>query len=250
MKKQKIICVIPARLKSTRFPRKVLAMLKGKPLVQWVWEAANRVPVFDQVVFAIDDEETKKVVTSFGGVAYMTDAACQSGTDRLVQLAHEKKLDADIWVNWQSDEPFITPEMIQELLQTTHDNCDVWTLCKEIGHKEDVHSPHIVKVVRNAKLEALYFSRSMIPYYRDNEPNIKKVFYKHVGMYAYSDAALKKIYTFSPCMIEQAEKLEQLRFLYYGLKIKVHETSQEIFGIDLPEHLAQAEAFLKSKYLG
>ncbi len=240
----RIACIIPARLKSTRFPQKMLAPLFGKPLIQWVWESALSVPLFSEVAIAVDSTEVAEVVTGFGGRAFMTNAACLSGTDRLVEVRMQKKVHADVWVNWQGDEPFVNEQMIQDLLQTcSRNDADVWTLKKKILKPEEITSTHIAKVVCNAKGEALYFSRAPIPHYRNVSD---KEYYKHVGLYAFSDAALQKISSLEPCALEQAEQLEQLRFLYHGLKIKVHETFEEPFGIDLPEHLSVAEKRLSS----
>lgn len=235
----KTVCVIPARLQSTRFPRKMLALISGKPLIQWVYEAAQRVPRFSQVIIAVDAEETKKAAEAFGAQVVMTALDCQSGTDRLIELVQRKQVDADVLVCWQGDEPFIQPLMIEELLQSAgRDDCSIWTLCKRIG---DPDSPHVVKVVRNHAGEALYFSRSPIPYYRDAK---EKIYYKHVGIYAYTPDALKKIAKLPASPLEEAERLEQLRFLEGGLKIKVHETEHEIFGIDTPEQFEKAKLLL------
>lgn len=241
---KKVSCIIPARLASTRFPKKILAELGGKPLIQWVWEAANRVHIFDEVLFAIDEEETAQVIESFGGRFLMTSKECVSGTERLVELWKKNLVKSDLWVGWQADEPFITSIMIEDLLQSCEeDECGIWTLCKKIDNSLEIQSPHVVKVVRNFLNEALYFSRSPIPFVRDK--GVNQSFYKHVGMYAFSSEALEKISTLPLCAIEEMEKLEQLRFLNYGLKIKVHQTEDEIFSIDIPEHLATAEKFLQ-----
>lgn len=242
-----VVCVIPARLQSTRFPKKMLAHLKGKPLLQRVWESASAVSVFDKVVFAVDAEETRDLVQSFGAECFMTSVNCPSGTDRLAELWASGAVRADIWVNWQGDEPFISEQMILDLLQTCGESgADLWTLKKKIVNLNEVQSPHFAKVVCDHQGNALYFSRSQIPYYRDPLPEEDKVFYKHVGLYAFTAKALEKISLLQPCSIEQAEQLEQLRFLYNNLKIRVHETDHEVFGIDLPEHLAKAEAYLSS----
>jgi|HubBroStandDraft_4_1064222.scaffolds.fasta_scaffold63922_2 3-deoxy-manno-octulosonate cytidylyltransferase (CMP-KDO synthetase) len=244
--KKKVACVIPARLKSVRFPKKMLASLNGKPLLQWVWESASKVPFFDEVVFAIDAEETAQLIRGFGGKYAMTSETCTSGTERLVELLEKKIIDADIWVNWQGDEPFIHEPMIRDLIQSCdHEDADVWTLKKKISNLEEVTNPHIAKVVCDSHDFALYFSRSPIPYYRDMAED--KIFYKHVGLYAFTPASLRKISLLQHCNIETAEKLEQLRFLYHHLRIKVHETQYEVFGIDLPEHLALAEALLEKR---
>lgn len=240
--KKKIACVIPARLRSTRFPKKMLCSLRGKPLLQWVWEAASAVSVFDEVVFAVDAEETAELVRGFGGKCLMTSENCLSGSDRLAELLDKGLLDADIWVNWQGDEPFIHKQMITDLLQSSGgEKSDLWTLKKRITSPEEATNPHIAKLVCDSEGFAMYFSRSQIPFYRDISDFSKKEFYKHVGLYAYTREALKKILTLAPCHIETAEQLEQLRFLYHGMRIRVHETEHEVFGIDLPEHLAKAE---------
>ena len=176
----------------------------------------------------------------------MTSPQCPSGTDRLIEVMQQNRVDADIWVNWQGDEPFITEEMIGQLLQSCdEDNSDVWTLKKKITKQEEIISPHFAKVVCDHNDHALFFSRSMIPFYRDAVPE-EQVFYKHVGLYAFTKQALSKIARLLPCAIECAEQLEQLRFLYHNLRIKVHETKNDVFGIDLPEHLARAEAVLSA----
>lgn len=244
---KKVACIIPARLKSTRFPRKMLSRLGTKPLLQWVWESARSVPFFDDIAFAVDAEETAQLVRGFGGKCFMTSELCPSGTDRLVEVMQNNLIDADIWVNWQGDEPFIAKPMIVDLLQSCdQEKSDLWTLKKRITNLDEVTNPHFAKVVCDAKGFALYFSRSPIPHYRDNIDGLKKEFYKHVGLYAFTREALKKISVMQPCDLEVAEQLEQLRFLYNNLRIRVHETQYEVFGIDLPEHLAKAETHLKN----
>ena len=232
---KKVICVIPARLGSKRFPRKVLAPLRGKPLLQWAYEGAKNVSFFDEVVVAVDSEELKGAVEGFGGRALLTSPLCKSGTDRLVELQKNGGLQGDIWVNWQGDEPFITEEAIKSLLQSAHDTeGEVWTLKKKISQQALIASSNIVKVVCDSQGLALYFSRSVIPY------EGLEVF-KHVGLYAFSSEALKKIGTLEPCPLEIQENLEQLRFLFHGMKIQVHETSEDIFGIDTKQQLEEAE---------
>ncbi|MBI3237099.1 MAG: 3-deoxy-manno-octulosonate cytidylyltransferase [Chlamydiales bacterium] len=241
---KKIVCVIPARLNSSRFPRKILCHLLGKPLLQRVWEKAQSVDLFDQVVFAIDAEETAALIDTFQGKYIFTSPSCESGTDRLIELMQNQKVEADIWVNWQADEPFINQEMVEDLLQSSHlYDADVWTLKKKILLTEEIHNPHIPKVVCDEKGNALYFSRSPIPYHRD--PSLDApTYFKHIGMYAYTKEALSKIAHSQPCELELSEKLEQLRFLHHRLSVRVHETQHEVLGIDLPEHLALAEAKL------
>lgn len=234
----KIICIIPARLASSRFPKKVLAMLGEKPMLQWVWEAAVSAEMFDEVAFAIDDHETARLIDSFDGKYHMTSPECLSGTDRLIELQEKGALSGDIWVNWQGDEPFIHKEMIENLLQSTDQGFDIWSLRKEIEREEEVEDPNIVKVITDHQDRALYFSRAPIPYDRDGLEDI--TYYKHIGIYAYTSEALKEISTLTPSRLELVEGLEQLRFLENGLGLQVHETAHETLGIDVPEDLARA----------
>jgi len=230
-----VICVIPARLGSHRMEQKMLAPLKGKPLVVQTMEAALRVPLFDKVVVAVDCQELYEVVTLHGGEAVYTSSECKSGTERLIELHQKKKYHADTWVNWQGDEPFITTKMIKTLLQSCE---EVSTLKKKIMNLEEAASPDVVKVVSDKGGRALYFSRAQIPYFRDER---ETDLYKHIGIYAYSSQALGKMAGFSPCSFEEVEKLEQLRFLYEGLSIQVHETKEETLGIDTEEELQLAQ---------
>ena len=253
-KNKKIICVIPARLASTRLPRKMLATLHNRPLLSWVWDAASSVSLFDEVVFAIDSFETAEIINQFNGRFIMTSPHCLSGTDRLVELAIKQELKADVWINWQGDEPFIQENMILELLQTCDESIEqIWTLKKLIQKSEDIFSPNIAKIVCDNKGRALYFSRSPIPYFRDQlnhkELIAKNVYYKHIGLYAFTTQALKDIARMNKSILEDAEKLEQLRFLEHGLSIKVHESMYEVFGIDTLEDLIKAEQYVKNNII-
>ena len=243
---RKVVCVIPARLKSSRFPNKMLASLKGKPILQWVWEAATQVKVFDEVCFAVDALQTAQLIDSFQGKWWMTEESCASGTDRLIELLQTNRVQGDIWVNWQGDEPFICEQMITDLLQSCEkDRSDIWTLKKKVFREEEYLSKQFAKVVCDGRGYALYFSRSPIPFYRDVVDFSKKNIYKHVGLYAYTQEALRKISACPVCEIEAAEQLEQLRFLSCSLKIRVHETQYEVVGIDLPEHIQRAESYIE-----
>lgn len=226
----RIVCVIPARLKSTRLPEKVLASIAGKPMLQRVFEAAKACPQFDEVVFAVDAKVTKTLVEGFGAIAYMTPEECPSGTARLITLMDQ--LDADIFVNWQADEPFVNAEMISDLLQDL-DTGAIWTLKCPL---KDASDPHNVKVVTGGQ-KALYFSREAIPH---GGP-----YFKHIGLYAYSRKALEVIAKLPESALETSERLEQLKFLEHGLEICVHETAHDSLGIDVKADLAQAEALLK-----
>ncbi len=242
-------CIIPARLKSTRFPKKMLAPLLGKPLIQWAWEAAVRTKLFDELAIATDSEELAEAIEGFGGKYYMTSEQCATGTDRLIELRERGCVKADVWVNWQGDEPFINTRTILDLLQSCkEDGADVWTLKKKIVRPEEIATPHIAKVVTDSEGMALYFSRSPIPFVRDQKSSPQE-FFKHIGLYAFSDRALQKLAHLKPCPLEETEQLEQLRFLYHKLRVRVHETQEEPFGIDLPEHLARAESFAQGRGL-
>ena len=246
----KVACIIPARLHSSRFPKKILANLGNKPLLQWIWDAATKTDCFNEVLFAVDAPETAAVIESFGGKSLMTSIHHPTGTHRLIEVCKSQTIDADIWVNWQGDEPFVTKQMIDTLLSTSHQqDADVWTLKKEITKSDELTSPHCVKVVTNVDNCAMYFSRSPIPFYRAEREDGKREkirYYKHIGLYAYSTKALQKIAALSPCECEEAEKIEALRFLYHGLSIKVHETTTEVIGIDTPLDLQKAEAHIKT----
>lgn len=247
----KIICVIPARLESKRFSRKMLTHLVGKPLLQHVWNAASTCPLFNEVYFAIDALETAQVINTFNGKFFMTPVECNSGTERIAYLVKNKIIHGDIFVNWQGDEPFITHQMIEELLQeVTTADADVWTLKKRITDPTELYSKSVAKVVCNQQDKALYFSRSPIPGVRDEEDFSRQLeqypFFKHIGLYAFTKRALKNLYTHpTVSILEDAEKLEQIRFLEQGLTIKAFQTETEVFGIDFPSDLLRAEKRLE-----
>jgi 3-deoxy-manno-octulosonate cytidylyltransferase (CMP-KDO synthetase) len=242
---KKVVCIIPARLNSSRFPRKILASLSGKPLIQWVWEAAIKISFFDEVVFAIDSYETAQVIENFGGKYHMTSVDCIAATDRLVELQKSGLVKADIWVNWQADEPFVSEKILRDLLfYPRNERADVWTLKTRIYNASQIKDLNCTKVVCDSEGFALYFSRSPIPCHQKLQIPEGK-YYKHIGLYAYSEKALEKIDSIESCELEKAESLEQLRFLFHGMKIQVNETKEETIGIDLPEHLAYAEEYLQ-----
>lgn len=240
--------MIPARLQSTRFPRKMLSTLGDRPLLEWVFEAAINANRFDEIVFAVDAEEIADLVRSFGGKVHMTSPRCLNGTERMLELVKRGCLDADVSVLWQGDEPFIKKSMIDDLLQTVRtSDADVWTLKKKITDPMQIASIQYPKVVTDIEGNALLFSRSPIPCYRDALECDEKIYYKHIGVYAFSKKSLHKICSLPPAPLELAEQLEQLRWIYHGLKVQVHETKSEVQGIDLPEHLAVAEEFIKNR---
>jgi len=244
----RIICIIPARLAATRFPEKILAPLNGCPLLEHVWKAATNVSLFHDVIIALDSPKTAAVVSSFGGRYVMTDPTISCGTERLLSVMNLQQIQGDIWLNWQADEPFITEAIITKLLspRLTDTQEMVWTLKTPLTRKEDIVSPHNVKVVTDVHNRALYFSRAPIPYY-----SVKKKptahYYKHVGIYAFTTAALQHIATLPPHPLEQQESLEQLRWLAHNIPISVHQTMHQLHGIDTPHDLRLAEKLLQSK---
>ena len=244
----KIVCLIPARLQSTRLPRKLLLNASGKPLLQYVWETACRCPEFHDVVVATDSEEIAQAVHAFGGRAEMT-GTHQSGTDRIAEVTRRCFTDADVVVNLQGDEPELEPSVISALVRQIADtNTEMATVAAPIRSPEIVRDPSCVKVVTDSNGRALYFSRSPIPFSRD--ASIEELFQQdiatpwllHVGLYAYRRDFLLKLTTLAPSPLEQLEKLEQLRALQAGASIGVAVVNHAAVGIDTPEDYA---AFLR-----
>ncbi len=223
-------------------------------MLQRVWEAAKKVPLFDEVVCAVDSQEAESLVKSFGGTSIMTAISCKSGTARIVEVVEKSGLDADIWINWQGDEPFINEEMIHNLLQSCDNNNEfIWSLKKLITKPEQIDAPNIAKVVCDAQGYALFFSRSAIPYSRDERDMDKlierKIYFKHVGLYAYTTRALKMISQIKSSQLEDVECLEQLSWIEHHLPLRMHETQYEVRGIDTKEDLIQAEEMIKEQAL-
>lgn len=246
----KFIAIIPARYASTRFPGKPLADMGGKPMIQRVYEQVKR--AVHDVWVATDDSRIFETVQSFGGKAVMTSTDHRSGTDRIQEAYSKIGEDFDVVINVQGDEPFIQPEQI-ESLKECFDSKDVElaTLVKPFK-KEDgfdvLFNPNSPKVVINKKSEAIYFSRSIVPYIRDahhTEWLDKHTFYKHIGMYAYRVDVLKEITQLSQSSLEKAESLEQLRWIENGYRIRVGYTDVETIGIDTPEDMERAIKLLK-----
>ena len=247
----RVLAVIPARYASTRFPAKPLALLGGKPIVQWVYEAVAK--AVERVVVATDDRRIYDAVVAFGGEAVMTSTEHQSGTDRCAEAFEKCGYEADIVVNVQGDEPFIAPEQIATLLQCFENEAvEIATLAREFKAEEGIEAlenPNSPKVVINPKGEAIYFSRSVVPYLRDVERSEwleHHTFYKHVGIYAFRAATLGEITRLPLSPMERAERLEQLRWLESGYKIGVGITDVENVGIDCPDDLQRAEILIKS----
>ena len=243
----KIAGIIPARWGSTRFPGKILAMLCGKSVIRWVCERAAAAKRLDCVAVATDDERIRKAVEGFGGKCVMTRADHPSGTDRAAEAAIG--LEADIVVNIQGDEPFLEPGTIDDLCAAMEadGDWDMGTAATPIRSDAELNDPSVVKVVWGMDRRAIYFSRSVIPFDRDGGYNpANQVYWRHVGIYAYRSAFLKKFVAEPPCLIEEMEKLEQLRALYLGARIRVIEASGVGVGIDTPADLARAEEVMRA----
>ena len=251
----KTYAIIPSRFGSSRFPGKPLAILAGKPLVAWVVEAVKKAKGFDEVLVATDDERIVKAVEDHGGKAVMTPSSLPSGTDRIACAARNflgcDFSDDDILVNVQGDEPLIDPELVSALAQKLKDDgrWSMATAVTPITSEADFAAKSVVKVVLDRDGGALYFSRAPIPCDRDNPPvfGADSLYVRHLGIYAYRGAFLKKYISEPPCDLEKTEKLEQLRALWMGAKIAVVKTDDEGVGVDTPEDAERVAAILASR---
>ena len=243
------IGVIPSRYGSSRFPGKPLAILAGKPLIVWVVEAVKKAKMLDDVLVATDDQRIADVVAAAGGKAVMTPSALPSGTDRIA-CAAGNFADDDILVNIQGDEPLIDPALIDSLaLKLRLDaQWDMATAVTPLRNEADFKSPNVVKVVLDRKDGAIYFSRATIPFPREGNPAFDSCMYvRHLGIYAYRGAFLKKYIAQEPCDLEKIEKLEQLRALWMGAKIAVVRTADEGVGVDTPEDAERVAKILAAR---
>ena len=243
----RFIAIIPARYASTRFPGKPLAMLGGKTVIQRVYEQAAA--VISNVFVATDDRRILDAVEGFGGRAVMTSPDHKSGTDRVEEAMERIDTDADVVINIQGDEPFVNSSQIQTLRRLFDDpETQIGTLGKPFDSMEAALSPNSPKIVTDRRGFALYFSRSVIPYVRGartDEWLTRFPYLKHLGLYAYRRDVLRELTRLPQSPLELAESLEQLRWLEYGYRIRVGLTDIETVGIDTPEDLRRAEAFLK-----
>jgi len=241
------IAVIPARLGSTRLPRKVLREIAGKPgstpkpMIGWIYEAAKRSPLLREVIVATDSEEIMDLCGKNGWRAQMTSPYCRSGTERVYEVS--RQVAAEVYVNIQGDEPLTRPEHIAELLRVmAQDGVQVGTLKTRMAER-DRENPNAVKVVTAQDGQALYFSRATIPYDRDRTGQIR--YFKHLGFYAYRKPALERFMTLPESDLERWERLEQLRFLENGVSIYVGETPFDTIGVDTEEDLQRVDALLR-----
>ena len=239
----RFVGVVPARFASTRLPGKPLLEIAGKPLIQWVYEAASQATCLERVVVATDDERIFRTVLAFGGQVMMTRSDHQSGTDRVAEIA--ACLDADVFVNVQGDEPLMAAGTIESVCKpfTLNPALQVSTARIRITDPEEARKPQVVKVVTDAAGRALYFSRSLIPFPR-REP---ATWYKHIGIYAYRRQFLLALQDLKPSPLETAECLEQLRFLENGHVIEAVEVTEESLGIDTPEDLERVRPLLQNR---
>ena len=240
-----ILGVIPARYASTRFPGKPLAILAGKPLIQHVWERASQSKYLSRLVIATDDARIESAALAFGAQVAMTRSDHLSGTDRAAEVA--ESTDANIIVNIQGDEPLIDPDAIDAAILTLLDDaqCQMASLKRRITDDSEIQNPNVVKVVTGGNGDALYFSRSPIPFQRGPSAG----YFKHIGLYIYRRKLLLAYSTLPVGPLEQAEKLEQLRALENGIAIRVAETSYDTIGVDTPEDLAAVERIFASSFL-
>ncbi len=247
-----VVGIIPARFASTRLMGKPLADIGGKPMIQHTYESALKSKLLNKVIVAVDDLKVAEVIRSFGGEAMITPKEISTGSDRIAYVVKTLPK-AKIIVNIQGDEPFIEGEMIDQAIEPMIFDRAVYvtTLAKRINSVEELKSSAVVKVVFDYNNYAMYFSRSPIPFVRDAKTNFERLqlgeIYKHIGLYVYKRDALLKFTSLACTDLEQSEKLEQLRMLENGMKIKIVVTEHESFSVDTPDDLKRIRAFYKFK---
>jgi len=248
----RVLGIIPSRYASTRFPSKPLSMIKGKTMIQRVWEQAWKSKL-DAVVVATDDMRIADEVLKFGGQYVLTDPNHRSGTDRCREALYLVEGQYDAVVNIQGDEPFINPAQINQVIDLiSRDDTQLASLAKRIDEEDELFSPNVVKVVMDKQGIALYFSRNPIPFMRGlaHEQWLQKgEFYKHIGLYAYKAETLCQVAEMQPTTLETAESLEQLRWLENGLRIRMGITTYESLSIDTQEDLEKALQFAQNQWI-
>jgi 3-deoxy-manno-octulosonate cytidylyltransferase (CMP-KDO synthetase) len=238
----KILGIIPARYDSSRFPGKPLVVIDGKTMIRRVYEQALACPLLDRVIIATDDPVIESHVMQFGGNVVMTAKHHRSGTERCAEVAtRPENGEFSVVINIQGDEPFIDPRQITQVCEAfSEKSVKIATLVRKITEKSDPGDSNVVKVVFDSSFRALYFSRSAIPHYRGVEPDAwisHTEYYRHVGIYGYTTETLLEIVHLPPSPLEDAERLEQLRWLGHGIPIHVKETAFDSFAIDTPADL-------------
>lgn len=243
-----VLAVIPARFASSRFPGKPLIDLKGKPMIQRVWEQASLAKGVSRVIVATDDRRIYETALAFGAEAMMTPEDCASGTDRIAYLLGRLRgVKPSLVLNVQGDEPLLPPKMLESLLALMkRSKAPMGTLCRPMESRDEYFNPNAVKVLLSRKGEALYFSRAPIPYLRDTPSGLpsEESLGLHVGLYAYRPDFLKRLARLSPTPLERQEKLEQLRVLEHGFRIAVAKTSLHSQAIDTPADARRVRALI------
>lgn len=250
----RVLCVLPARLESRRLPRKLLRPLAGKPLVQWSWEAAREVAVFDAVWIATDAPEIRDAAEHFGATVVRTEGEHACGTDRVAEVATSSAARSfDVVVNYQADEPFLDPDAVSRAVSAVRkERADVATLASPLRSSREWRSSSVVKVVRARDGRALYFTRAPVPFPRDGEPSFGSApdgdhdarFLRHAGLYAFERSALTRWSRLPASPLERTERLEQLRALEAGMQVHVTLTSELEPGVDVPDDLRRARRLL------
>lgn len=237
----KILCVIPSRMASTRIQRKPLLPIQGKPMIQWVYENASRCSALTDVVVATDNEEIASLIHKIGGKTVMTDSNLATGSDRVAVVA-EQFPEMDVIINLQGDEPFIKPNMLEQLVTPylLGESPEMTTLANPLVMKTEYNDPGAVKVITDLRGNAIYFSRSPIPYFRAQET---APVYHHIGLYAFRRDFLMIYKTLNQTPLEKTESLEQLRVLEHGYKIRVCLTEEKSLEINTPEEYELAQHF-------
>ena len=252
MRNARVLGVIPARLGSERLPRKPLHRLAGRPLIEWVWRRISSLQVFDHLVIATDSVEIEEAARSFGAVVEMTAATHASGTERVAEVAGRAEYaDFGVIVNVQGDEPFLEEDQLRQAVGLVQNGWPIGTIATPVRTLEAWRSNSVVKVVRRTDGAALYFSRAAIPHERAGEPSAQALnseqYLRHIGVYAYTPAALQRWVALPEHPLERLERLEQLRPLAAGIEIGVAVVASTPEGIDTPEDAARAERRLKSE---
>lgn len=240
----KIAGIIPARYTSSRFPGKPLALIHNKPMILHVYEQASKADLLDDLIVATDDSRIEKVVKDFGGKVMMTEPTHSSGTERCAEIQKTLKHTGnlfDVIINIQGDEPFIDPKQIDLVASCFNEGkVQIATLAKKIENEKELFDPNVVKIIIDINDKAIYFSRQTLPYIRGQKMENwiqSSAHYKHIGIYGYQSAILEEIVPLKKTPLEDAESLEQLRWIENGYSIKVKETSIESYAVDVPEDL-------------
>jgi 3-deoxy-manno-octulosonate cytidylyltransferase (CMP-KDO synthetase) len=242
MSPPRAVAVIPARFASTRFPGKPLALIAGRPMIEHVWRRCQESRVFSEVLVATDDTRIQETVERFGGRAVMTSPACATGTDRVAEVARQRP-DVDVWVNVQGDEPLLDPVALQVLAGLFDDAAvRMGTLVRPLA-EDEAANPNVVKAVLALNGEALYFSRGLVPHARDAGTSVKR--WAHIGLYGYRRDVLLQLATLPPTPLEETEKLEQLRALEHGIRIRCGQVAWKTVAVDVPEDVEKVHAVLR-----